>query len=286
MLSSGCLEQHLTRRSGIKLAFSAVIAQFARASETDLTSRIPPRLPNALTGSQFVEFVAGMDRKERERAILDQLVQGNLPQFLTKLVPVELKSRTATAKIFVMPEYLAIGSDQDFLRVPMNLHTAVSIADRWGFVLPTRKMVDAIYDQCAFRFIPQPLPAGPQMTSTAYYRMHNTLIGEQARARNFPAGVLVAGHKKDVVLSHRLTRIPGRIAIYGWHRAPGMPIQPLSTVHGAGYADYSHGIRLVGAQAFVGGRMRPVREILENSALAMALSDEGAIPVSSIFASA
>ena len=27
-----------------------------------------------------------------------------------------------------MPDYLAIGSDKDFLRIPMNLHTATAIA--------------------------------------------------------------------------------------------------------------------------------------------------------------
>ena len=75
-----------------------------------------------------------MDRHERERAILDQLVAGNLPSFLRKLVPVKLNSeiaqgRALSATIFVMPEYLAIGSDSDFLRIPMNLHTATAMAE-------------------------------------------------------------------------------------------------------------------------------------------------------------
>lgn len=282
-----CLEQRFTRRDGLKLGFSAVFARFARANgshSTDFAGRIPARRENAPTGSQFAESVSNMERKQREQAILEQLAQGNLPQFLRNLVPVKLRSETADATIFVMPEYLAIGSDDDFLRIPMNFHTAMSIAERFGFVLPTKKIVDAIYDQSSFRFTPQPLPAGPQMTSTAYYRTHNTMIEAQGRARNFPPDALVAGHKKDVVLTNRLTRMSGRIAIYGWHRAPGMPIQPLSTVHGAGYVDYSHGIRLVAAQAQVEGRLRPVRDVLETPPLATALSDEGTIPVSSIAA--
>ncbi len=289
MLSTGLLERRFTRRNGMRLAVSAAFAQFARANDAqnaDFAHRIPARPENALTGSQFAEFVSTMDRQEREQAILDQLAQGNLPAFLRKVVPVKLRSGAAAATIFVTPEYLAIGSDDDFLRIPMNLHSAVFIANRFGFVLPTRKIVDAIYDQSNFRFTPQPLPAGPQMTSTCYYQMHNRMIEEQARSRDFRDGALVAGHKKDVVLTNRLTRMAGRIAIYGWHRAPGMPIQPLSTVHGAGYADYSHGIRLVAAQALVDGRMRSVRDLLENSALATALSYEGTIPVSSIFARA
>ena len=153
--------------------------------------------------------------------------------------------KTLAATIFVMPEYLAIGSDSDFLRIPMNLHTAAAIADRFGFVLPTKKIVDAIYDQSACHFTPQPLPAGPQMTSTEYYRMHNEMIDKQSRARGFPLARWFPATRRMSSSPIDWLQRPGRIAIYGWHRGTGDPIQPLSTVHGAGYADYSHGIRLV-----------------------------------------
>jgi hypothetical protein len=232
-----------------------------------------------------------MNRQERERAILGQLMEGNFPSFLRKLVPVKLgcevaRGKTLLATIFAMPEYLAIGSDSDFLSIPMNLHTATAIADRFGFVLPTRKIVDAIYDQSTDRFTPQPLPAGPEMTSTEYYRKHNAMIDQQSRTRSFPFGGLVAGHKKDVVLTNHLRYRPDRIAIYGWHRAVGQPIQPLSTVHGANYADYSHGIRLVGKMAIIEGRLRSVYDILQDSLLAGVLSDEGAIRLSAAFSNA
>ena len=98
------------------------------------------------------------------------------------------EGKVLPATIFVMPDYLAIGSDSDFLRIPMNLHTARAVADRFGFVLPTRKMVDAIYDQSTYHFTPQPLPAGPQMTSTEYYRTHNAMIEQQSQSRGFPLG--------------------------------------------------------------------------------------------------
>jgi hypothetical protein len=226
-----------------------------------------------------------MDRQQREDAILGQLLEGNLPSFLRKLAPVKLNCevagrKTLTAAVFVMPEYLAIGSDNDFLRIPMNLHTATAVADRFGFLLPTKKMVDAIYHQSTCRFTPQPLPAGPQMRSTEYYQHHNVMIDEQSHTRGFPLGALVSGHKKDVVLTNRLNWKPGRIAIYGWHRDTGEPIQPLSTVHGADYADYSHGIRLIATMAMIEGQLRSVRGILRDAVFAQVLSDEGAIRVS------
>ena len=247
-----------------------------------LTLNIPARPSQALTGSQFAESIAKMDRQRREQAIRDEILKGNLPSFLRKLAPVELHYQLAsgkilTATIFVMPDYLAIGSDENFLRVPMNLYTAASVASRLGFVLPTRRMVDAVYSQSKFHFVPQPLPAGPQMSSTEYYRNHNRMIEEQARAQGTPLGVLIAGHKKDVVISNRLASNQGRIAIYGWHRGEKLPIQPLSTVHGASYADYSHGIRLISEMVLIEGKLRPIGEILKDPVFSWVLSDEGPI---------
>jgi len=248
-----------------------------------LTRKIPQRSPRARSGSRVADALAGLDTGERERVILREILDGNMPSFLRRLAPVELSDRaaggTVSATIFVTPDYLAIGSDDDFLRIPMNLATATTIADEFGFVLPTRKMVNAIYEQSGHHFVPEPLPAGSRMTSTDYYRAHNGLIEKQARAAAVSPGTLVSGHKKDVVLTNLLTRTGRRLAIYGWHRPTGVPIQPLSTVHGACYADYSHGVRLVADMAWQGGKLRPVRDILRNASLASALSDEGVIRV-------
>jgi hypothetical protein len=146
-----------------------------------------------------------------------------------------------------------------------------------GFILPTRKIVNAIYEQSAFHFAPEPMTPGPEMRSTEYYRIHNEKIEAQSRALGIDPGVLVSGHKKDVVITNRLAANPGRIAIYGWHRLDGMPIQPLSTVHGACYADYSHGIRLVSENVVVDGGTRSVYDVLQDPVLSKVLSDEGPI---------
>ena len=248
----------------------------------DLTRGIPARAEKDLTGSQFVRYVSRMNPQEREEAILEEISKGNLPEFLRKLVPVDLQCELAdgknlTATIFVTPDYLAIGSDSDFLRIPMNLHTAVTIAERFGFVLPTKKMVDAIYLQSRYHLVPQPLPAGPQMRTTAYYWTHNQMIEDQVHAIGARLGALVSGDKKDVVMTNRLAMNVGRIAIYGWHRGPGLPIQPLSTVHGANYADYSHGIRLISEWALINGKLQSIRDFLQDPSRARVFSDEGPI---------
>ena len=57
---------------------------------------------------------------------------------------------------------------------------------------------------------------------------------------------------------------PGHVAIYGWHRTNGEPIQPLYLGHSAGYADYSHGIRLIQQQMILNGTETAVAEVLKN----------------------
>jgi hypothetical protein len=248
----------------------------------ELTHKIPPRALQAPSGSEFGKYISGMDPHQREHAILNAVLDGNIPAFLRNLVPVRLRGERTGGKpleatIFVAPDYLAIGSNKDFLRIPMHLETAAAVVERLGFMLPTRKMVDAIYQQAMYHLEPQPLPAGPQMRSTLFYERHNEMVNEQAQALGIPLGALVSGDKKDIVLSNRLATHPGQIAIYGWHRLTGTPIQPLSTVHGAHYADYSHGIRLVSRKVLVDGKLRSISDVLQDPVLSKVLSDEGPI---------
>ena len=244
-----------------------------------LIRKIPLRSDHSLTGSQFAARIFGLDKNLREEAIEKQLDSGNLPDFLRKLKPVRFSHHSAAGitelTIFVMPDYLAVGSNEDFLLVPMSLRTALAVAARFGFILPTRKIVDAIFGQSAFHLTPQPLPAGPRMRSTAYYETHNQKIARQRLALCFTPGELISGHKKDVVVSNHLNHREGKIAICGWHRRSGDPIQPLSTIHGANYADYSHGIRLISDVVLLNGQPRSIYEILEDPKLAPLLSDEG-----------
>ena len=115
------------------------------------------------------------------------------------------------------------------------------------------------------------------MRSTAYYLEHTRLIDQQRAALGASVGPLTAGHKKDLVLTGRLRAFPDRVAIYGWHKGVARPIQPLSTVHGARYADYSHGVRLVSDELLVDGVPMSMPDALAVPALARALGEESAI---------
>ena len=164
-----------------------------------------------------------------------------------------------------------IGGDVDYVRIPLTPYTAQFIADMTGCVLPTRKMVDDIYNQADIKLAPHPLTQDRE--SLATFLQHNELIQGQLHNRN-PRG-LIAGIKKDVVLTNELSARPGHVAIYGWHQLDGKPIQPLTTVHVDWYVDYSHGIRLVDRLAEVDGKPMRIEEVLCNKELCGLLSDEG-----------
>ncbi|HBQ23346.1 MAG TPA: hypothetical protein DD656_06395 [Alphaproteobacteria bacterium] len=77
------------------------------------------------------------------------------------------------------------------------------------------------------------------------------------------------------MLAEELFNNQGRVAIYGWHKSNGNPIQPLSTVHGAAYADYSHGLRLVSRTAYLNGQPTSLRDLMRNPVYAEFLNKEG-----------
>ena len=247
-----------------------------------VASAIPVRPAGALGGAEFMQSLTGLDRDAREEAVLHELTTGNIPDFLRRLVPITVKTtdiegREHTAVYQVMPDYLAIGSDRDFVRIPMNPHTAQAFCSAFGFVLPTPKMVDDIWREAISKIIPQPLIQSREDPVT--FLTHNRMIEDQI-AGQYP-GELRAGHKKDVVITSRLNEKPRRVAIYGWHFPSGEPVQPLTTVHGDWYVDYSHGIRPVKGAIKVDGTDMPYQLVLRDPKLHVLLSNEGIMSVSS-----
>lgn len=264
----------IDRRPLFALPLLALLAVAAAAR----AEGIPDRPAGALTGRQFIDQTRALSRAAREAAIEREARAGNIPPHQRSWATVTYTQTDAALRphqvtLWCLPDYLAIGSDTDFVRMPMSPLTAQRIADAYGLMLPTRRMVDRIYAAAQVKLAPVPLTPGPQMMSNAYYLNHQNRIQAQWGAR--PLGLLAGGLKKDVVISNRLLANPGRVAIYGWHQLNGRPIQPLSTVHENGYADYSHGIRLCWPAVLVDGRAVWAADVLKDATLAPLLSDEG-----------
>jgi hypothetical protein len=243
-----------------------------------------PRRPGGAAGGAAVIAAIGNDSgSTRDNRLIAEALRGNLPDHLRDLRPVTFDGlvggRRTEITICVTPDYLAVGSDADHVRIPLGLPAALRVADAFDMMLPTTRMVDAIHAQADLRLPPQPMTPGAQMASTDYFARHDRTIDAQLSQAGARGGHLIAGHKKDLVLANRLSRAPGRVAIYGWHRPGGDPIQPLSTVHGEYYADYSHGIRLVSRTAYVDGRAVDLRALLTDGRYASLLNSDG--PLSS-----
>ncbi len=244
------------------------------------TTAIPKRPDTALNGSEFIKNITKTGDLGREKAILKEIRRGNIPPYIRDLKPITYEQtlntgRSVEVTFWVTPDYLAIGSNTDYIRIPMNPITAQRIADHFGCVLPTTKMVDKIFEQAEVKLKPATFTPGEQMVRTEQFAKHHQLIQQQLK--NYSQGDLVAGHKKDVVISNRLQWKSQRVAIYGWHKANGQAIQPLSTIHGDYYADYSHGVRLISGTMSINGMLLPVVEVLQDPILSQTISYEGTL---------
>lgn len=243
---------------------------------------VPPRQPSMLTGSQFTAQIVSLSLTARENLIYNEVISGNVPNFTRTLTPVTstamIGGQTQSLTYYVIPDYLAIGSDADYFLCPMSPMLATKIADSLGCTLPTRKMVNDIYAQATLTMSPLTIPASGTMTTVQAFAQHNGMVKSQRNGfiPPYSLGVLVAGDKKDVVISNLIYNTPNRVVIYGWHTSVGNPIQPLSNVHADTYMDYSHGIRLVQNAVVYNGNATTIKSILTSS-LNPLISDEGVI---------
>jgi len=245
--------------------------------ESEFSKAFGQRPVDAVSGSQFMQQTGNLDFAERQAAALQEIFAGNVPESLR--IPAILSlinDQGDTLLIPVTKDYMAIGSDEDFVRMPLSFPSAKAIGNQFNVFIPTPTLVDAIYDQASLQLKPQPMHPGEEMRSNAYYLRHNFLINEQAGIHRFPH-LLVAGHKKDVVISIRLLRQHGKVPIYGWHLRSGDPIQPLSLVHGESYEDYSHGMRLIGSLGCLNGRPVGVEELFSDPTWEASLSAESGL---------
>jgi hypothetical protein len=239
---------------------------------------LPAREVDAVTGSALLARVKDLSREEREKDVVREVLGGNVPAFLRQLKPIHVTAKSAdgvehTATYWVTADVVSVGSDDDFFRMPLTPMAAATIARSLNCTLITRKMSNDVYQQAELKLEPRPLTEKREAAET-FYQSHQ-IIEDQRRGK--PGGLLVAGIKKDVVITNRLKEKPNRVAIFGWHKLDGKAIQPLYVGHVDTYVDYSHGTRLVSNEMDVDGRPTTVRAVLADPDLCGLLSDEGPI---------
>lgn len=268
-------------------------------TDTIIYLNIPERDENAITGTEFVNQVINLSLTDREKRVAKEILSGNVPAFSRKLKPLKINQiingENYEIIFFTVCDYMAIGSDADYLYIPMTPSTAQYLADNMNCLLPTKKMVDVIYAKAETKLKPQPIPPSDKMTTIPVFKQHTDSIKQQIAqiGLNRSSNNIIAGHKKDIIISNKIysnDRNYERVVIYGWHLSVNNPIQPVYNGHIAEYADYSHGVRLISKTAVVNGDSVQVEDILKDSNLSKLLSSEGVItkpyyPQSKIFTS-
>jgi hypothetical protein len=235
------------------------------SEEWDLASRASDALP----GSTLMDRWRPLSLEERDEQIVQEVLSGNVPSWLRILRTLSLErvvdGEWVPVRIGVLPDYLAVGSDNDYVLVPMSPQAAQRIADATGMMLPTSTLVDEIWAQAEVKLAPLPIPPSSAMTTVPVFLQHDYRLGLQRDSLGVPDSAWKAGHKKDVVLTGRMNTQAGRVAIYGWHRTNGQPIQPLYTGHTDRWVDYSHGIRLVSRSILIDGEEADLKALLEDA---------------------
>ncbi len=259
---------------------------------------IPGRKDDAITGSEFTVQITGLSIEDREKAVVKEILSGNVPSFSRKLRPIRINEKINANNyefvFFTVCDYLAVGSDEDYLYIPLTPSTAQYLANQLDCSLPTKKIVDIINANTEIKLHPQPIPPSDRMTTVAVFSQHTDSVKQQISQLGMDrsGNNIIGGHKKDVIISNKIyssDRNYERVVIYGWHFSENHPIQPVHNGHTAQYADYSHGIRFIANVAFINGDSIQVAEILEDPDLAKLLSSEGVIkkpyyPESDVFA--
>jgi hypothetical protein len=178
--------------------------------------------------------------EKRDGEIFQQLKNGNLPDFCRVWSRVHLSDdRGNVGEVRVLSDCLALGSNDDWVRVNLSAYTSQRIADEWKCLILTTKILKEAYAQAAHPLIYHALDCvrygGMYQSSNLAMRWHDDIVQGIADCDRPPAnlaetrgkfdpqvgvaafrnlhrgrckvpsphpGTLVVGHKKEVVICH------------------------------------------------------------------------------------
>ena len=241
-----------------------------------------------LSGRDFMQSIDTVEFWKREDMIVKEILAGNMPKelktfqkvvFNTPIVDsVEILRKPHKVEMLVLPDYLSVGSDDDFVRMPMGPLAAQEIADKLNCILPTTYLVDRIAEVSEGHVDIFPFrPLGSRNMMPIVFQDSDNAIKALFKAKGYTFGQFISGLKKDLVLTYKIQTLDGKEryeAIYGWHHPDGRTQQPLFVRHGNFYVDYSHGVRLIYREIMIDGKKYDAKEVLESPELYHLLSDE------------
>jgi len=222
---------------------------------------------------EFLKSIENENYIKRDELCLEFAIKNKCS--LNNFKPITIEEKGNVITYLVSNDYVSI----DDIIIPFSGVTAQKFMDEFYCTLPTKKMVDQIYKASDIK-IPQ-YPKGPPYDSSMYSMKEIINISNKINKflENKDRSLLLAGHKKDVVLTNRLSpnNPKQRVAIYGWHGTNNSPIQgpiPNASSHEITYYDYAHGTRLIARDCTLNGNVVDILEVLKSNDSYL-LSDEG-----------
>lgn len=234
-----------------------------------------PERSTQFTGTDLAALMAGMEGPAREAFILEQVRNGCVPDFMRAPALVFLAGAGGlTARLEVCPDHLCLGTDDDFIYAQCNIATAQIIADDIGGMLPTRKIVDAIWRQAPVKIEPITQTPDKTMVTSPVFLKQSREVRAARLLDDEPLGTLTAGGFKDYILVRGMEQKPKNTCIYGWHQKNGKPIQePNLFSHDRHYLDYSQCPRFVSIELTVGDDLQNLADVLAHPLLHVLVND-------------
>lgn len=104
---------------------------------------LPSRKSDAVSGSVFKNIINNLPPNERDNIIYKEIISGNVPSFLRDLVAISfsktIQDSTFNVVYWVIPEYLSVGSNNNYFLLPLKPTLAQKIANTIDYLLPTNK---------------------------------------------------------------------------------------------------------------------------------------------------
>lgn len=251
-----------------------------------------------MKGSEFVQQYRSRGFAAWEAAAVSMAEQtmAGVPDLVARWPMTTLTMKSKDGKyeclLDVSSDVFAIGTADDYVRLPLTPEPAQAVANIFGCLLPTPKIVYERWRQApslgGYQLVPHPITNRGAVLDD--YAKHSQIVDGLLAAQG-GRRALVTGIKKSIIISNIYK--PGKVLIYGWFWPEGtdmtkepakgysQPIQGRSNVHGDFFVDYSHGIELVANAC----RVRPVgqanwedrktEDVLRDPILWSLLSDEG-----------
>ncbi len=141
-----------------------------------------------ITGTELYDQIDTLGGSKRETHVLQLLTTNTLSPHLKDVTITvtgkNTKGEETTIEYTVKSDYLCVGTELDYFRLPLAPLTAQKVADHFNCTLPTKRMVDQIWKSATTKLPPQPIspkPGEAPRDSSITYRRHQRMVEDKTK---------------------------------------------------------------------------------------------------------